>query len=103
MEKTPFEQTQQAVAQGRLTVPVVSTPNGQIDYFWYQICCHVRDLSYLAIGIKIKHNSLKELKAYYGLESRTAKGALEELRAIQTLLKAQLIERSIMQQLQAEI
>ena len=80
---TPFEQAQQAVAEGRLTPPVVSTHEGQVDYFGYQLAVHVGFLTLLTKGIHNRQVKLKDLRAYYGLKGRTHETALVELKVIQ--------------------
>jgi hypothetical protein len=85
---TPFEQAQQAVAEGRLISPVVSTLEGKVDYFGYQLAVHVMYLSLMAKGIKNKQVKLKDLREYYGLKGRTAVDALPQLKAIQADYRA---------------
>ena len=79
---TQFEQALQQSRQGELQTPFVSTPNGQVDYFGYQLSVHIYYVSLLTKRIKSRNFSLKDAKEYYGLKSRTAIGCLEELKKI---------------------
>ena len=75
---TPFELAVEAAAKGTLKVPVVSTVNGSMDYFRYQLIVHRHNLNMMAIGMKIRGVKLGDLKKYYGLKGRTAKECMPE-------------------------
>lgn len=75
---TQFEQVQQQVKDGTLITPSVSTANGNVDYFGYQLAVHKYNLSLMAKGIQSRGIKLKDLKAYYGLKGRTAEDCLPQ-------------------------
>ena len=76
---TQFEQAQQQVKDGTLQTPSVSTANGSIDYFGYQLAVHKFNLSIMSKGMMCRGIKLKDLKAYYGLKGRTAADCLPQL------------------------
>jgi hypothetical protein len=76
--KTPFEQTLEQVRLGQLKTPKVSTAEGNIDYFGYQLAVHKYNLSLMSLGLTCKGIKLSELKRYYGLKGRSAKKCLPQ-------------------------
>jgi len=76
---TPFEQALQQVQAGELKTPSVSTANGNIDYFGYQLAVHKMNLSLMAKGIGSRGITFTQIKTYYGLKGRTAKDCLPQL------------------------
>ena len=75
---TPFETAIQQAKAGELRTPTVSTSNGNIDYFGYQLAVHKFNLSLMAKGIGSRGIKLKDLKQYYGLKGRTAADCLPQ-------------------------
>ena len=75
---TPFEQALQQAQAGTLQTPTVSTSNGNINYFKYQLATHKFYLSLMAKGIQNRQVKLKDLKWYYGLKGRTAADCLPQ-------------------------
>ena len=76
---TPFEQAIQQVQSGELKAPTVSTANGNINYFGYQLAVHKMNLSLMAKGIGSRGITFTQIKKYYGLKGRTAKDCLPQL------------------------
>ena len=75
---TPFETAIQQAKAGELRTPTVSTSNGNIDYFGYQLAVHKYNLSLMAKGIQSRGVKLRDLKQYYGLKGRTAADCLPQ-------------------------
>jgi hypothetical protein len=75
---TPFEQALQQAQAGELKTPSVSTANGNIDYFGYQLAVHKFNLSLMAKGMQCRGVKLRDLKQYYGLKGRTAADCLPQ-------------------------
>jgi hypothetical protein len=75
---TPFETAIQQAKAGKLQTPTVSTSNGNIDYFGYQLAVHKYNLSLMAKGIQSRGVKLRDLKQYYGLKGRTAADCLPQ-------------------------
>ena len=75
---TPFETAIQQVKAGKLKTPTVSTSNGNVDYFGYQLAVHKFNLSLMAKGIQSRGVKLRDLKQYYGLKGRTAADCLPQ-------------------------
>ena len=75
---TQFEQALQQAKAGQLQTPTVSTTQGNVDYFGYQLAVHKFNLSLMAKGIGCRGVKLKDLKAYYGLKGRTAGDCLAQ-------------------------
>lgn len=75
---TLFEQAIQQAKAGELRTPTVSTSNGNVDYFWYQLSVHHYNLKLMSKGIMSRGVKLKDLKAYYGLKGRTANDCLSQ-------------------------
>jgi hypothetical protein len=88
---TPFEQAQQNVKDGTLRIPLVSTANGNIDYFGYQLTVHKYNLSIMSKGMTCRGVKLKDLKAYYGLKGRTAADCLPQFLRIFDEYKSALV------------
>jgi hypothetical protein len=81
--KTQFEIAQEQVKLGKLQTPSVSTSEGNIDYFGYQLAVHKYQVSLMSKGIKPTRNwSMKPIKEYYGLKGRTAGDCLPQLLSI---------------------
>jgi|688.fasta_scaffold03477_70 hypothetical protein len=81
--KTQFEIAQEQVKLGKLKTPSVSTSEGNIDYFGYQLAVHKYQVSLMSKGIKPTRNwSMKPIKEYYGLKGRTAEDCLPQLLSI---------------------
>ncbi len=75
---TPFEQAQADVKNGKLQAPQVSTKDGQIDYFGYQLATHKFNLSLMAKGMTFRGIKFSQLKKYYGLKGRSAAECLPQ-------------------------
>jgi len=75
---TPFETAIQQAKAGELKTPTVSTSNGNIDYFGYQLAVHKFNLSLMAKGMQCRGIKLRDLKQYYGLKGRTASDCLPQ-------------------------
>jgi hypothetical protein len=75
---TPFETAIQQAKAGKLQTPTVSTSNGNVDYFGYQLAVHKFNLSLMAKGIQSRGVKLRDLKQYYGLKGRTAADCLPQ-------------------------
>ena len=85
---TPFEQAVKSVLEGKLQTPTVSTINGNIPYFGYQLAVHKFNLSLMAKGIGVRGVRLGDLKKYYGLKGRTAADCLPQFIQIMDEYKA---------------
>ena len=75
---TPFQQALIQVSEGKLKTPVVSSSEGNIDYFGYQLAVHKYNLSLMAKGIQSRGVKLRDIKNYYGLKGRTAADCLPQ-------------------------
>jgi hypothetical protein len=75
---TPFQQAVAQVKAGTLQAPTVSTADGTINYFKYQLAVHKYNLSLMSKGIMSRNIKLKDLKWYYGLKGRTAADCLPQ-------------------------
>ena len=75
---TPFQQAVLAISEGKLKTPSVSTSEGNINYFGYQLAVHKYYLSLMAKGIGSRGIKLGDLKKYYGLKGRTAADCLPQ-------------------------
>ena len=75
---TPFEQAVAQAQTGELQTPTVSTSEGNISYFKYQLAVHKYNLSLMSKGIMSRGVKLKDLKWYYGLKGRTASDCLPQ-------------------------
>ena len=87
---TPFQQALQAAVNGTLKTPSVSTSEGNIDYFGYQLAVHKYNLRIIALGMKCRGITFTQIKKYYGLKGRTAKECLPMFETIIEKYKAQL-------------
>lgn len=63
---------------GTLKTPTVSTSEGTINYFGYQLAVHKYYLSLMSKGIQNRQVKLRDLKNYYGLKGRTASDCLPQ-------------------------
>lgn len=88
---TNFEIAQQQVKDGTLKTPSVSSANGNIDYFGYQLAVHHFNLKIMASGMLCRGVKLRDLKNYYGLKGKTAKDCLGQFEAIMNEYKAKLL------------
>jgi hypothetical protein len=79
---TQFEKAVLAVEGGTLHTPTVSTSEGNVDYFNYQLAVHHFNLKLMAKGLQFKGVKLKDLKAYYGLTGRSAVDCLKQYEII---------------------
>ena len=79
---TQFEKAVLAVEGGKLSTPTVSTSEGDVDYFNYQLAVHHYNLKLMAKGLHFRGIKLKDLKAYYGLTGKSAADCLEQYEAI---------------------
>jgi hypothetical protein len=75
---TQFETAVLQAKAGELKTPTVSTSNGNVDYFWYQLSVHHYNLKLMSKGILSRNVKLKDLKAYYGLKGRSAGDCLNQ-------------------------
>lgn len=82
---TQFEETLEKIKNKTFIPPIITyeskNENKIVDPIYYQLVSHKFVLNLMSRGIKCK-TKLKDIKDYYGLKSRTAKGCLEELRII---------------------
>jgi hypothetical protein len=85
---TQFEQAIQAVEMGTLKTPTVSTSNGDISYFGYQLAVHHFNLKILAKGMTMRGVKLKTLKDYYGLKGKSAVDCLAQFEILVANYKA---------------
>lgn len=79
---TQFEKAVLASEAGKLQTPSVSSSEGSINYFSYQLAVHHFNLKLMAKGLQFKGVKLKDLKAYYGLTGRSAVECLKQYEAI---------------------
>lgn len=79
---TKFEQAVQQVELGKLQTPSVSTSEGRVDYFQYQLAVHHFNLKLMSKGIQSRGIKLKDLKDYYGLKGRSAADCLPQYEAL---------------------
>jgi hypothetical protein len=92
---TQFEQAQQAVKEGKLNTPSVSTAQGNIDYFGYQLAVHKFNLSLMAKGMTCRGIKFTQIKKYYGLKGRTAKDCLPQFLELIAKYEAEFKKQSI--------
>lgn len=76
---TPFQQAVLAAAEGKLKTPTVSSSEGNINYFGYQLAVHKYNLRLMAIGMKCRGITFTQIKKYYGLKGRTAADCVPQL------------------------
>lgn len=86
---TQFQQALQQVEANQLQTPTVSTSNGNIDYFGYQLAVHHFNLKIMSKGMRCRGIKLKDLKAYYGLKGRTAADCLSQFEMLMEGYKMQ--------------
>lgn len=89
--KTLFEKTVEQVRSGQLKTPKVSTADGEMDYFGYQLAVHKYNLSLMSLGLTCNGVKLSDLKRYYGLKGRSAKQCLPQFLDIMSKYKQSLI------------
>lgn len=89
---TQFEQALHQAKTGQLQPPTVSTSEGNVDYFGYQLAVHKFNLSLMAKGMTCRGVKLKDLKTYYGLKGRTAGECLPQFEALVAAYKTGLQE-----------
>lgn len=75
-----YEETKQAIENGEVKAPIVHYGNGKIEFTKYQLAVHKFNLGIMASGMQMKGLKLKDLKAYYGLNGKTAKDCYNEFR-----------------------
>ena len=92
---TQFEIAQEQVKNGNLQTPNVSTANGNVDYFGYQLAVHKFNLSIMAKGMTCRGIKFSDIKRYYGLKGRTAKDCLPQFEQIMADYQANLKKPSI--------
>lgn len=80
--KTPFEVAQEQVANGSLQTPSVSTSQGSVDYFGYQLAVHQFNLRIMASGMTCRGIKFSQIKKYYGLKGRSAKDCLSQFQQL---------------------
>jgi hypothetical protein len=76
--KTQFEQALEQAKLGQLRTPKVSSANGNIDYFGYQLAVHKFNLGIMASGMTCRGIKFTDIKTYYGLKGRSAKECLPQ-------------------------
>ena len=86
---TQFEQALQQAKAGQLQTPTVSTTQGNVDYFGYQLAVHHFNLKIMSRGMTCRGIKLKDLKAYYGLKGRTAGDCLAQFEMLMAGYKAE--------------
>lgn len=79
---SPFLQALSAAFKGEIKIPEVSSSEGQMDYFGYQLAVHLFNLRLMASGIKFKGITFSQIKEYYGLKGRGASDCIQQLEAI---------------------
>lgn len=79
---SPFFQALSASLEGKIKTPEVSSSEGRIDYFSYQLAVHLFNLRLMARGIKFKGITFSQIKEYYGLRGRGASDCIQQLEAI---------------------
>jgi hypothetical protein len=84
---TPFQQAVMQAQAGELQTPTVSTSNGNINYFGYQLAVHKYNLSIMAAGMTCRGITFTQIKKYYGLKGRTAKECVPQLVQIMDAFK----------------
>ena len=86
---TQFEQALQQAKAGQLQTPTVSTTQGNVDYFGYQLAVHHFNLKIMSRGMTCRGIKLKDLKAYYGLKGRTAGDCLAQFEMLMAGYRAE--------------
>jgi len=76
---TQFQQALIAASEGKLQTPTVSTSEGNVNYFGYQLAVHKYNLSLMALGMKCRGITFTQIKKYYGFKGRTAKECLPQM------------------------
>lgn len=86
---TQFEKAQQQVKEGSLQAPTVSTSQGEINYFGYQLAVHHFNLKLMSKGIQCRGITFTQIKNYYGLKGRSAKDVLGQFETIMAAYRSQ--------------
>jgi hypothetical protein len=76
--KTQFQEAVEQARLGNLRTPKVSSANGTIDYFGYQLAVHKYNLGIMSMGMTCNGIKFTDIKKYYGLKGRSAKACLPE-------------------------
>jgi len=84
---TPFQQALIQASEGQLQTPTVSSTNGNINYFGYQLAVHKYNLGIMSAGMTCRGITFTQIKKYYGLKGRTAKECLPQLAQIMESFK----------------
>lgn len=90
---THFETAVLQAKVGELRTPTVSTSNGNVDYFWYQLSVHHFNLKLMSKGIGCRGVKLKDLKTYYGLKGRTAMDCLIQFELLLNDYKVKFLDK----------
>jgi hypothetical protein len=92
---TQFEMAIAQAEMGNLETPVVSTSNGNVDYFWYQLSVHHFNLKLMAKRITFRNVKLSDIKKYYGLKGRTAQDCLSQFESIIAFYRLKMINDNL--------
>ena len=79
---TPFEKNVQDAKARLIKVPKVTTSDGTIDFFKYQLAVHKYNLGIMSMGMKCRGVTFTDIKKYYGLKGRSAKACKPQLEEI---------------------
>jgi hypothetical protein len=79
---SPFFQALSASLEGKIRIPEVSSSEGSMDYFGYQLAVHLFNLRLMAHGLKFEGITFNQIKEYYGLKGRRAADCIQQLEAI---------------------
>ena len=79
---SPFLQALSAAFKGEIKIPEVSSSEGSMDYFGYQLSFHLFNLKLMAHGLKFEGITFKQIKEYYDLKGRGAADCIKQLEAI---------------------
>ena len=80
---TKFEQSMLATEEGQQQVPTVTFEGQSIPFHGYQLASHIYALKIMALGMKMRGVTFKQIKDYYGLRGRSAKECLPQLQMVQ--------------------
>jgi len=89
---TQFEQAQQQVREGSLQAPIVSTAQGEVNYFGYQLAVHHFNLKLMSKGMSCRGITFTQIKNYYGLKGRSAKDVLDQFQVIMNAYQSRAAE-----------
>ena len=84
-----FNQLKSQVEAGTAKVPTVSVNGGEISFLAYQLSVHVYALGMMSLGMKYPGVTFKEIKEYYGLQGRSAKDCIDQLKTIRDNFRAE--------------